>query len=119
MILELHHLQIAMPKGGEAAAREFYGTVLGLQEVEKPEVLRGRGGLWFEAGAVRIHLGIEEPFVAAKKAHPGLRVASLAEAEAWLQARAVPFRRDQDLPDMRRVHVEDPFGNRLELLELR
>jgi catechol 2,3-dioxygenase-like lactoylglutathione lyase family enzyme len=118
MIVELHHLQIAMPKGGEASARRFYGTVLGMREVEKPEALRGRGGLWFEAGSLRLHLGLDEAFVPAKKAHPGLRVASLAAAELWLQENAVPFRRDQDLPDIRRVYVEDPFGNRLELLEL-
>jgi catechol 2,3-dioxygenase-like lactoylglutathione lyase family enzyme len=118
MILEFHHLQIAIPKGGEAAARQFYGAGLGMREVEKPEVLRARGGLWFEAGSVRLHLGLEEPFVAAKKAHPGLRVGSLAQAEAALQAKAISFRRDQDLPEMRRIYLEDPFGNRLELLEL-
>jgi catechol 2,3-dioxygenase-like lactoylglutathione lyase family enzyme len=118
MIIALHHIQIAIPEGGEPAARRFYGEVLGMTEVSKPEVLQGRGGLWFEAGSVRLHLGVEVAFSAAKKAHPGLQVASLAKTEAWLEAKAIRFRRDQDLPDIRRIYVDDPFGNRIELLEL-
>ena len=76
MILELHHVQLAMPEGREAEARDFYIGTLGLTEIEKPEELRSRGGAWFEAGGVRIHLGVEKPFSAAKKAHPALRVLS-------------------------------------------
>jgi catechol 2,3-dioxygenase-like lactoylglutathione lyase family enzyme len=118
MIKSLHHIQLAMPKGGEAAARGFYCAVLGMVEVEKPDVLRGRGGVWFETGAVRVHLGVEEPFAAARKAHPAFEVVNLEATTAQLEKLGIGYRRDIDLPRMRRVYVEDPFGNRIELLEL-
>ena len=119
MIEDLHHIQIAMPKGQEEAARRFYSGILGLVEVEKPAVLRGRGGLWFESGSVKVHLGVDDPFVPAKKAHPGFRVGSLETVTAHLEKRDVAFQTDIDLPDIRRIYVNDPFGNRIELLELR
>ncbi len=118
MILELHHVQLAMPEGREGDARRFYVDVLGLTEVDKPGELRSRGGAWFERGNVRIHLGVETPFSAARKAHPALRVQSLERAIAVLDDHAVPFRRDVDVPGIRRINVDDPFGNRLELLEI-
>jgi catechol 2,3-dioxygenase-like lactoylglutathione lyase family enzyme len=117
MILELHHVQLAMPEGREAEARDFYVGLLGLTEMEKPEELRSRGGAWFEAGGVRIHLGVETPFSPAKKAHPAFRVLSLERTLAVLEARDVRFRKDIDLPGIKRVYVNDPFGNRIELLE--
>lgn len=117
MILELHHIQLAMPEGEEARARHFYGHVLGLSEVEKPQELRARGGAWFEAGSVRVHLGVERPFSAAKKAHPALRVHSLDQAIEILKQHEVEYTKDIDLPGMRRIYVNDPFGNRIELLE--
>lgn len=117
MILELHHIQLAMPEGEEMRARHFYCQVLGLSEVEKPEEVRGRGGAWFETGSVRIHLGIERPFSAAKKAHPALRVQSLDQAVEILKQHEVAFVKDIDLPGIRRIYVNDPFGNRIELLE--
>ena len=117
MILELHQVQLAMPEGREAEARDFYTGTLGLTEMEKPEELRSRGGAWFEAGGVRIHLGVETPFSAAKKAHPALRVLSLERTLAVLEAHDVQFSKDIDLPGIRQVYVNDPFGNRIELLE--
>jgi catechol 2,3-dioxygenase-like lactoylglutathione lyase family enzyme len=118
MILALHHIQLAMPKGAEAQARGFYAETLGLTEVEKPEPLRARGGVWFESGSVRLHLGVEDPFFPAKKAHPAFQVTSLTAAIAALEAAELPWRRDVDLPGLKRVYTEDPFGNRIELLEL-
>ena len=118
MIQSLHHVQLAMPKGEEDRARAFYVSVLGFHEVEKPEVLRGRGGAWFAAAAVEIHLGVEEKFASARKAHPAFRVASLAEAIKRLSDHGIEFRRDVDLPNIRRIYVDDPFGNRIELLEV-
>ncbi len=119
MILGLHHLQLAMPEGGEAAARAFYSGVLGLRELDKPESLRGRGGCWFAGPGVELHLGVETPFAPARKAHPAFRVADLTQSVAQLEAQGIACRRDVDLPAFRRVFVADPFGNRIELLELR
>jgi catechol 2,3-dioxygenase-like lactoylglutathione lyase family enzyme len=118
VIVGLHHIQLAMPEGGEDAARGFYAGILALTEVEKPEALRARGGVWFEARGVGIHLGVERPFVAAKKAHPALQVASLQDAVTALQGQGIECRPDIDLPGIKRVYVSDPFGNRIELLEV-
>ena len=117
MILDLHHIQLAMPEGREDDARAFYAGILDLTEVEKPTALRGRGGVWFETGTVRLHLGAEMPFTPARKAHPALRVASLAMAIAHLERHQIPYQRDIDLPGMARIYLSDPFGNRIELLE--
>lgn len=106
-----------MPESGEEAARAFYAGLLGMMEVPKPEVLRGRGGVWFEGGGARLHLGVETAFAPARKAHPALAVASLAVARRVLAARGVEAVHEVDLPDLRRVYVSDPFGNRIELCE--
>ncbi|RLJ60279.1 catechol 2,3-dioxygenase-like lactoylglutathione lyase family enzyme [Litoreibacter meonggei] len=119
MIEGLHHIQLAMPTGCEDEAREFYCGVLHFTETPKPEMLLGRGGVWFEAGQVRVHLGVETPFTPAKKAHPGFQVASLDAVIQHLKTHGIEPRTDTDLPDIRRVYVNDPFGNRIELLELR
>ncbi|EPX79968.1 VOC family protein [Litoreibacter arenae] len=118
MIEALHHIQIAMPKGQEDIARDFYCGILGFVEVPKPDVLQGRGGVWFEAGQVRLHLGVEDPFVPAKKAHPGFQVASLDKVVRELRAHDLEVSGGDDLPDLKRVYIADPFGNRIELLEL-
>ena len=118
MIEALHHVQLAIPEGGEDEARRFYGTVLGLAEVAKPDALAGRGGIWFEDGVLRLHLGVEIPFRPARKAHPAFRVADLDAAKARLDAHGVAWRADIDLPGLRRVYVDDPHGNRIELLAL-
>ena len=115
MISGLDHVQLACPRGGEDEARRFYGELLGLKEIEKPEALRSRGGVWFECGGQQLHLGVEEPFSPARKAHPALRVGSVAELEA-LASRLGEVSWDSELPGFRRFYVSDPFGNRLELL---
>lgn len=118
MIEALHHIQLAMPPGAEDQARKFYIDTLGFEEVEKPAILKRRGGVWFSGAGVELHLGVEEPFVPAKKAHPAFRVACLDQTVRYLQSRDVSYRRDVDLPTIRRVYIDDPFGNRIELLEL-
>lgn len=107
-----------MPKGREDDAIAFYHGVLGLPLVQKPEALRHRGGAWFERAGLRVHLGVETPFSPARKAHPAFQVASLTDMIAALDAVRWPWRADIDLPGLRRVYVDDPFGNRIELLEL-
>ncbi|WP_435165555.1 VOC family protein [Falsirhodobacter sp. 1013] len=116
MILDLHHIQLVMPVGGNDEARRFY-ALLGFEEEPQPEVLRGRGGVWFRAGHVSLHMGVEEAFHPARKAHPAFRVASLEVALERLRAAGIAYRPDVDLPGIRRVHLNDPFGNRIELLE--
>jgi catechol 2,3-dioxygenase-like lactoylglutathione lyase family enzyme len=114
-ILGIDHVQLAIPRGGEAAARAFYGGALGLEELPKPEALRARGGVWFAAGAQELHLGVEEPFAPARKAHPGLVVDDLDAVCASLREAGHDPRSDDAVPGIRRAFAEDPFGNRLEL----
>lgn len=113
----IDHIQLAMPAGGEAAARRFYAKLLGIPEVPKPPKLAVRGGAWFERGALRVHLGVEEGFLPAKKAHPAFLVSDLPALVEQMQAAGVTIQDDANLPGFHRVYVEDPFGNRLELME--
>ena len=117
IILGIDHVQLAMPPGGEAQARAFYAGILGLDEIPKPAELAGRGGAWFGNGAVTIHLGVEQEFRPACKAHPALLVEGLAELVTRLEDAGHPIRRDVQLAGNERVHVSDPFGNRIELME--
>jgi catechol 2,3-dioxygenase-like lactoylglutathione lyase family enzyme len=117
MIEFMHHVQLAMPMNGEDRARAFYVDVLGFEEVEKLAILNDRGGVWFTRAAIDLHLGVEEPFIPAKKAHPAFGAPSLDEIIRHLQNRKVAYRRDIDLPTIRRIYIDDPFGNRIELLE--
>ncbi|WP_028653633.1 VOC family protein [Nocardioides halotolerans] len=125
--MRLHHVQVACPPGGEDAARRFYGEGLGLTEVAKPESLAGRGGVWFRAhddeGRVtaELHVGVEEPFAPARKAHPAFVLPSLEvlhEVAARLDRLgcAVDRREWDTFPGYHRVHVPDACGNRVELL---
>ncbi|MFR9755425.1 VOC family protein [Streptomyces sp. TR06-5] len=111
------HVQLAAPPGSEETLRAFYGTVLGMREKPKPAALAARGGCWFTAGAVELHLGIEEGFRPARKAHPGLRVTGLDALAERLAAAGAPLVPDDSVPGRRRLHTEDPVGNRLEFLE--
>ena len=118
MIVGLDHVQVAAPPGSEAEARAFYGRLLGLEELEKPEPLAARGGAWFACGAQQLHVGVQDPFLASRKAHPGLAVSDLAALEALaerLTGAGSPVRWDDRLAGVRRFYTEDPWGNRLEL----
>jgi catechol 2,3-dioxygenase-like lactoylglutathione lyase family enzyme len=115
-ILGIDHVQLAIPPGGEAAARRFYGEVLGLTEVPKPEAMRARGGLWFQAGPVQLHLGLEEDMRPSAKAHPALRVADFAAWRRALVDADCEWRPSDEIPGVERAHTRDPFGNRLELI---
>jgi catechol 2,3-dioxygenase-like lactoylglutathione lyase family enzyme len=117
-MIGLDHVQLAAPPGCETEARRFYSELLGLGEIEKPEPLRASGGAWFVAGPQEIHIGVEDDFSAARKAHPALRVQpneidALAER---LGTAGVPVRWDDRLPGARRFYTQDPWGNRLEIL---
>jgi catechol 2,3-dioxygenase-like lactoylglutathione lyase family enzyme len=112
-LISIDHVQLAMPAGGEDLARSFYAGVLGLTEVPKPPVLAARGGCWFEAGAVRVHLGVETPFQPARKAHPAFVVRQLKEL---VTAHDLAVRWSDEIPGTVRCHLDDPFGNRIELI---
>ena len=113
----IHHVQLACPRGSEEALRAFYAGVLGLAEKEKPPALRSRGGCWFTGYGVELHLGVEDDFRPARKAHPGLLWPDLDGLAARLAAAGYPVvRGDGELPGMRRFHTEDCHGNRLEFL---
>jgi len=118
-VLSLDHVQLAMPAGGEAKARAFYGELLGIPEVAKPAQLAARGGCWFERGPVKVHLGVEEDFRPARKAHPAFLVDNLAALIIKLGGAGHKVRSDVPADGYERVHVEDPFGNRIELMERR
>jgi predicted enzyme related to lactoylglutathione lyase len=119
MITGLDHVQVAIPVGGESTAREYYGVILGMEEIPKPTALVQRGGCWFTSGRAVLHLGVEEPFTPAKKAHPAFLVTDLdALAAALEQGGASVTRSDGDLPGIRRFHTFDPFGNRLEFQQV-
>ena len=114
MIVAIDHVQLAMPPGEEDTARAFYAGRLGLVELTKPEALRARGGCWFTAGSVQVHLGVEAEFRPARKAHPALVVSDL---ESFVSAAELDARWDDDLPGRRHCYVDDPFGNRIELID--
>lgn len=116
-VVGLHHVQLAAPAGSEDALRAFYGGLLRLPEVPKPAVLAARGGVWFRSAGVELHLGVEDDFRPARKAHPGLLVDDLDALAGRLEAAGVEVGWDGDLPGYRRCYVADPVGNRLELLE--
>jgi catechol 2,3-dioxygenase-like lactoylglutathione lyase family enzyme len=114
----LDHVQVAAPPGCEREARHFYGDLLGLSEADKPAPLARRGGVWFAVGGQQLHIGVQETFSPARKAHPALRVRA-AELDALAQRLAQAGAEviwDDDLPDVRRFFSEDPWGNRIELV---
>ena len=125
MIAAVDHVQLAAPAGAEDALRAYYVGILGMTEIPKPPVLAARGGCWFQAGAVQLHLGVEETPAgggkcrcrAARKAHPGLRIVAIEAYAELLAARGATVTWDGDLPGHRRFFSYDPVGNRLEFLE--
>ena len=115
----IDHVQLAIPPGGEAAARRFYGEVLGMTELPKPEPMRARGGMWFDAGTFQIHLGLEDGMRPSVKMHPALVVTDLDALIAKLHAAGCEWKPAEELPDVRRGHTKDPAGNRIELVQAR
>lgn len=113
----IHHVQIAIPAGGEAAAQQFYGGQLGLMDVPKPAHLQGRGGVWFATGNLQLHLGVDAAFRPATKAHVAFQVTGLDALRERLEAAGYGTTEDEPLAGYHRCYVQDPFGNRVELLE--
>lgn len=116
-VYRFDHVQLAMPSGGEKVAVGFYEGLLGLPRVPKPQHLELRGGCWFSNGDVSLHLGVEADFRPARKAHPALLVEDLAKLAERLEAGGVEPYGDQPLDGFERCYVDDPFGNRIELME--
>jgi catechol 2,3-dioxygenase-like lactoylglutathione lyase family enzyme len=118
VILGLDHVQLAAPPGCEAAARRFFAELLGLEEIEKPEPLRSRGGVWFRLGSQQLHIGVEDPFAPARKAHPAFRV-RLEDIDRLAETLAPAGEQvewDDALANVRRFYTTDPWGNRIEIV---
>lgn len=115
--ISIDHVQLAMPAGEENRARGFYGELLGMSEMAKPPELAKRGGCWFRSGTVQIHLGVEPEFRPARKAHPALRCSDYGALVTRLRAANIGVIDDDKIPGVRRCHVFDPFGNRIELID--
>jgi hypothetical protein len=113
----IDHVQLAIPVGGENEARQFWCALLDFTELPKPESLAKRGGAWFKNGSVQVHVGVETPFAPAQKAHPAFLVSDLASLAARLSDSGYPVRWDTEIPNVIRCHVDDPFGNRVELIQ--
>lgn len=116
-VMGIDHVQLAAPKESEADARSFFGGLLGLEEIEKPEPLRNRGGCWFQTGSTQLHIGIEEPFRPARKAHPAFAVRDLEALFDTLNQAGVRCVWDDNVAGTRRFFADDPWANRLEFVE--
>jgi catechol 2,3-dioxygenase-like lactoylglutathione lyase family enzyme len=115
-IVGIDHVQVAAPPGCEEAARRFFGGLLGLEELEKPDALRGRGGVWFALGSQQLHVGVDVAHTPARKAHPAFAVRDVDAVAARLAADGAPVEWDESLPERRRFYTADPWGNRIELV---
>lgn len=115
-IIAIDHVQLSMPVGEEQRAAEFYEGILGLKQVPKPEALAQRGGAWFENDLVKVHLGVEKDFCPARKAHPAFVIEDLRELIKLLNIKGYAVTPAEKMGDIERVHVNDPFGNRIELM---
>ena len=116
-VIGLDHVQLAMPPGRESEAEAFYAGFLGFVRIPKPEPLAQRGGCWFASGPVALHLGVEADFRPARKAHPALVVRDLAGLAAAAAAEKIELRPNPDQPEGAGYYVDDPFGNRIELID--
>ncbi|MEU8137967.1 VOC family protein [Streptodolium elevatio] len=116
MFVAIDHVQLAIPAGSEGVVRAFYTGPLRMTEVPKPAALAVRGGCWFAAGPVQLHLGVEADFRPARKAHPALVADDLDALAERLAAAGAPVRWSDEIPGVRRFHTEDPVGNRIEVL---
>ena len=115
-VLAIDHIQLAAPTGCEEDARRFFGELLGLEEIPKPEPIRARGGVWFRIGAHELHIGVDPNFAPARKAHPGFRAEGYDEVRARLLSAGIDVTDDHAIPGVRRSFVADPWGNRIELI---
>lgn len=113
----IDHVQLAAPQGCEEEARTFFGEWLGMEELPKPEPLRGRGGVWFRCGSQQLHIGVQDGFTPAIKAHPAFEVSGIEELRSKLEAHGAAIFEDEAIAGVARFHVRDPFGNRLEFVE--
>jgi catechol 2,3-dioxygenase-like lactoylglutathione lyase family enzyme len=111
----LDHVQLTIPFGMEDRAREFYGRLLGLEEIEKPEPLRPNGGLWFKVADIQLHISPEEVQSQSKR-HPAFEVADVLDVKEFLRERGVRVRDETPLPGIERFSLFDPFGNRIEIM---
>lgn len=118
-ITGIDHIQIAAPSDSEETARSFYGELLGMEEITKPINLQGRGGCWFICGSQEVHIGIQQDFAAAKKAHPGFTVNTLEQLKLRLEKAGYPVKEDAPINGRSRFFTKDPFGNRIEFLEFK
>jgi catechol 2,3-dioxygenase-like lactoylglutathione lyase family enzyme len=117
-IIGIHHVQITIPRGAEEQARQFYCHLLGLTEIEKPEVLQGRGGFWLQVGNRQVHVGVEDGVDRqVTRAHIAYQVSDIAAWRTKLQENGVAIQEDAPLPDLARFQIQDPFGNRIELIQ--
>ena len=117
MLKDIDHVQIAIPSDAEDLARAFYGGVLGMEEIDKPENLRMRGGVWYRVGDRQVHIGIQADFRPATKAHPAFLVHDLRRLQLILENNGYPIIDDEPLPGFQRFYSHDPFGNRLEFVQ--
>ncbi|MEO7093622.1 MAG: VOC family protein [Polyangiales bacterium] len=115
-VVRLDHVQLAYPPDHDDVARRFYGEVMGFTEVEKPAPMKTRGGMWFDAGPVQIHLGVEPGMCPSAKMHPAFVVDDLDVLVARLHAAGAEWKSSDELAGTRRGHTRDPFGNRIELI---
>ncbi|MBD8591505.1 VOC family protein [Peribacillus castrilensis] len=113
----IDHYQLASPKNTENQSRKFFTEILMFREVKKPPSLSSNGGLWFESGSIKIHVGTEDHFIPARKAHPALEVENLNEFKQHLMTKHISFTEDGRLPGANHIYLSDPFGNRIEILE--
>ncbi|MDM5294386.1 glyoxalase [Peribacillus simplex] len=113
----IDHFQLASPKNTEDQSRKFFNEILMFREVDKPASLKSSGGVWFESGSIKIHVGTEDQFIPARKAHPALEVENLRDFKQYLITNRVSFTEDKRLPGANRIYISDPFGNRIEILE--
>jgi catechol 2,3-dioxygenase-like lactoylglutathione lyase family enzyme len=113
----IDHVQLAGPRGCEEEARSFFGGLLGMEEIPKPENLRKRGGVWFRCGVHELHIGVQDDFVPASKAHPAFEVHGIGELRSRLEEAGISANEDEPIAGKTRFHIRDPFGNRIEFVE--
>ena len=117
-VLGLDHVQVAIPAGAQPEGRAFYAGVLGLEEIARPAPLQASGAVWFRVGSAQLHLGIQPDFHPARKAHPAILVTNVDEVAARCARAGHPVEWDERYPGVRRFYVTDPFGNRVEIMQL-